>query len=80
MVKFGHAVHSTAFVGFLFSPSLPLYQENLPRIFEIPVRRDHIFEDSHRAIMGVKNRDHLKARMWVKFGGETGLDYGGLAR
>ena len=55
-------------------------QDNLPRMFEIPVRRDHVFEDSHRAIMTLKNKEHMKARLWVKFAGETGLDYGGLAR
>jgi E3 ubiquitin-protein ligase NEDD4 len=54
--------------------------ENLPRMFEIPVRRNHIFEDSHRAIMTCKNRDHLKTRLWVKFEAEVGLDYGGVSR
>ena len=49
-------------------------------MFEIPVRRDHVFEDSHRAIMTVKNKEHMKTRLWVKFTGETGLDYGGLSR
>ena len=55
-------------------------QDNLPRMFEIPVRRNHIFEDSHRAIMSCKNKEHLKARLWVKFEGEVGLDYGGVSR
>ncbi len=55
-------------------------QENLPRMFEIPVRRDHLFEDSHRAIMSLKNKELMKCRLWVKFSGETGLDYGGLSR
>ena len=55
-------------------------QSELPRIFEIPVRRNHLFEDSHRAIMSCKNRDHLKTRLWVKFDGEKGLDYGGVSR
>ncbi|KAL5481729.1 hypothetical protein EMCRGX_G021957 [Ephydatia muelleri] len=54
--------------------------ENLPKTFEIPVRRGTLFEDSHRAIMSVKNKDHMKARLWVKFDGEVGLDYGGVAR
>ncbi len=52
----------------------------MPRIFEIPVRRQHLFEDSHRAIMSCKKLDHLKARLWVKFDGEKGLDYGGVSR
>ena len=55
-------------------------KENLPKTFEIPVRRGTLFEDSHRAIMSVKNKDHMKARLWVKFDGEVGLDYGGVAR
>lgn len=49
-------------------------------MFEIPVRRQHLFEDSHRAIMSCKNKTHLKARLWVKFDGEKGLDYGGVSR
>ena len=57
-------------------------QLNLPRQFEFSVRRDHLFEDSHRSIMGVseKDKDKLKARLYMKFTGESGLDYGGLAR
>jgi len=54
--------------------------ENLPRVLEIPVRRSNLFEDSHRAIMSVKNKDHMKTRLWVKFQGEVGLDYGGVSR
>ena len=60
---------------FFFKP-----KDNLPRMFEIPVRRGHVFEDSHRAIMSLKNKDLMKARLWVKFAGEVGLDYGGVAR
>ena len=30
--------------------------------------------------MNVKNKDHLKTRLWVKFEGEVGLDYGGVSR
>ena len=30
--------------------------------------------------MNVKNKDHLKTRLWVKFDGEVGLDYGGVSR
>ncbi len=30
--------------------------------------------------MSCKNRDHLKTRLWVKFEGEKGLDYGGVSR
>ena len=55
-------------------------QNDLPKMIEIPVRRNHLFEDSHRALMGLKNREHMKARLWVKFDGEVGLDYGGVSR
>lgn len=62
-------------------PSSPCsVQENLPRVFEIPVKRRNLFETSHRAIMGAKNKEHLKARLWVVFDGEKGLDYGGVSR
>ena len=44
------------------------------------MHRNNLFEDSHRAIMNVKNKDHLKTRLWVKFDGEVGLDYGGVSR
>lgn len=45
------------------------------------MRRDHLFEDSHRSIMvPEKDKDKLKARLYMKFTGESGLDYGGLAR
>jgi len=30
--------------------------------------------------MNCKNLNHLKARLWVKFDGEKGLDYGGVSR
>jgi len=30
--------------------------------------------------MSVKNKDHMKTRLWVKFQGEVGLDYGGVSR
>ena len=55
-------------------------QENLPRQVDIPLRRDHVFEDSYRVVMSMKNRDLFKTRLYVKFAGETGLDYGGLSR
>jgi WW domain len=46
---------------------------------EIKVRRDHIFEDSYAEIMRQTPND-LKKRLMIKFEGEDGLDYGGLAR
>ncbi|KAI0050068.1 ubiquitin-protein ligase [Auriscalpium vulgare] len=46
---------------------------------QIKVRRNHIFEDSYAEIMRQTPND-LKKRLMVKFDGEDGLDYGGLAR
>ncbi len=36
--------------------------------------------DSYRAIMSCRNRDYLKTKLWVKFEGERGIDYGGVSR
>jgi E3 ubiquitin-protein ligase NEDD4 len=46
---------------------------------QIKVRRNHIFEDSYAEIMRQTPSD-LKKRLMIKFEGEDGLDYGGLAR
>ena len=46
---------------------------------QIKVRRNHIFEDSYAEIMRQTPND-LKKRLMIKFEGEDGLDYGGLAR
>lgn len=53
---------------------------NVPNKFEIRVRRASILEDSYRLISSVTKTDLLKTKLWVEFEGETGLDYGGLAR
>ncbi|KAL9903401.1 E3 ubiquitin-protein ligase Nedd-4 isoform X6 [Glossina fuscipes] len=53
---------------------------NVPNKFEIRVRRVSILEDSYRIINQVTKTDLLKTKLWVEFEGETGLDYGGLAR
>ncbi|XP_071028912.1 E3 ubiquitin-protein ligase SMURF1-like isoform X2 [Oncorhynchus clarkii lewisi] len=45
----------------------------------IEVSRDEIFEESYRQIMKMRPKD-LKKRLMVKFRGEEGLDYGGVAR
>lgn len=45
----------------------------------ILVRRDYIFEDSFAQIMKLSVED-LKKRLMIKFYGEEGLDYGGVAR
>ncbi|XP_013114574.2 E3 ubiquitin-protein ligase Nedd-4 isoform X7 [Stomoxys calcitrans] len=53
---------------------------NVPNKFEVRVRRISILEDSYRIISQVTKTDLLKTKLWVEFEGETGLDYGGLAR
>ncbi|KAJ1654727.1 hypothetical protein IWQ61_005394 [Dispira simplex] len=45
----------------------------------IKVRRDHIFEDTYAEIMRHRPSE-LKKRLYIKFDGEDGLDYGGLSR
>ncbi|XP_067275213.1 E3 ubiquitin-protein ligase NEDD4 isoform X1 [Pseudorasbora parva] len=52
----------------------------IPNRFELNVRRNALLEDSYRRILAVKRSDLLKARLWVEFEGEKGLDYGGVAR
>lgn len=53
---------------------------NVPNKFEIRIRRVSILEDSYRIINSVTKTDLLKTKLWIEFEGETGLDYGGLAR
>ncbi|KAJ1923208.1 hypothetical protein IWQ60_006016 [Tieghemiomyces parasiticus] len=45
----------------------------------IKVRRDHIFEDAYAEIMRHRPSE-LRKRLYIKFDGEDGLDYGGLSR
>ncbi|XP_065065475.1 E3 ubiquitin-protein ligase SMURF2-like [Rhopilema esculentum] len=45
----------------------------------VEVSREDVFEESYRAVMRMKARDFRK-RLMVKFKGEDGLDYGGIAR
>uniref|UniRef100_A0AAY4EJS6 E3 ubiquitin-protein ligase n=1 Tax=Denticeps clupeoides TaxID=299321 RepID=A0AAY4EJS6_9TELE len=52
----------------------------IPSRFEMKLRRNAILEDSYRRILSVKRPDVLKARLWIEFEGEKGLDYGGVAR
>ncbi|XP_072326855.1 E3 ubiquitin-protein ligase NEDD4-like isoform X2 [Scyliorhinus torazame] len=51
-----------------------------PNRFEMKLRRNAILEDSYRKIVSVKRVEFLKARLWVEFDSEKGLDYGGVAR
>ncbi|XP_028258388.1 E3 ubiquitin-protein ligase NEDD4-like isoform X2 [Parambassis ranga] len=53
---------------------------DIPNRFEMKLRRNAVLEDSYRRILAVKRADLLKARLWVEFEGEKGLDYGGVAR
>uniref|UniRef100_A0A183ESF4 HECT-type E3 ubiquitin transferase n=1 Tax=Gongylonema pulchrum TaxID=637853 RepID=A0A183ESF4_9BILA len=46
---------------------------------ELTVRRNQLFEDSYRQIM-LLSPSHLRAKLWIDFENETGLDYGGIAR
>ena len=62
----------------IYSRSQPAMRAQ-PGNCQIKVRRDHIFEDSYAEIMRQTPND-LKKRLMIKFEGEDGLDYGGLAR
>ncbi|XP_015254845.1 PREDICTED: E3 ubiquitin-protein ligase NEDD4 isoform X2 [Cyprinodon variegatus] len=53
---------------------------DIPNRFELKLKRSSVLEDSYRRILGVKRPELLKARLWVEFEGEKGLDYGGVAR
>ena len=48
--------------------------------FGMKLRRAHIFEDSFRLLMMVKRVELLRAKLWIEFDSEKGLDYGGVAR
>jgi len=50
---------------------------DIPNRFEMKLHRNNIFEESYRRIMSVKRPDVLKARLWIEFESEKGLDYGG---
>ncbi len=45
----------------------------------LEVARDNVFEESYRQIMKLRVRD-LKKKLHIRFRGEDGLDYGGIAR
>lgn len=55
-------------------------QTDIPNRFEMKIKRNTVLEDSYRRILSVKRPELLKARLWLEFEGEKGLDYGGLAR
>ena len=41
------------------------------------MKRSDLLESSYNTIMGISDVEHLKSRLYVKFEGESGLDYGG---
>lgn len=45
----------------------------------IEVSRNNVFEETYRQIMRLKVKD-LKKKLLIRFSGEEGLDYGGIAR
>jgi hypothetical protein len=45
----------------------------------LEVCRDDLFEESYRSLMKMKSKE-LKKKLMVKFRGEEGIDYGGVAR
>ncbi|XP_054858178.1 E3 ubiquitin-protein ligase NEDD4 isoform X2 [Eublepharis macularius] len=53
---------------------------DIPNKFELKLHRNAILEESYRRITAVKKAEYLKARLWIEFDGEKGLDYGGVAR
>jgi E3 ubiquitin-protein ligase NEDD4 len=63
-----------------FRSKLPKPPPGAPNCLELPVRRDHLFEDSFTAVKNVRPLNKFHSRLYVKFSGEQGLDYGGLAR
>lgn len=56
-----------------------LKQQILSHTCRIDINRKRVFEDSFRVISQYQPRD-LKKRLLVRFRGEEGLDYGGIAR
>jgi hypothetical protein len=63
-----------------FKLFLLFIKKNVPNKYDINVRRDHVLEDSFRAVFNAPGADYLKTRPWVIFDGEVGLDYGGVQR
>ena len=51
----------------------------LPSHIKINVSRNTVFEDSYHQIMRMQPQD-LRRRLYIKFHGEEGLDYGGLTK
>lgn len=45
----------------------------------VDVSRENVFEESYRKIMQMRVRD-MRKKLMIRFRGEDGLDYGGVAR
>ena len=52
-----------------------------PNLFyRVHIRRDHLLEDAFNKIMAASKKELSKSRLYISFGGEDGLDYGGPSR
>lgn len=51
-----------------------------PKNVEIHIRRNSIFKDSFSYISTIDEVEKLKAKLWISFEEEPGLDYGGVKR
>ena len=48
--------------------------------YRVHIRRDHLLEDAFNKIMAASKKELSKSRLYISFGGEDGLDYGGPSR
>ncbi|CAJ0562339.1 unnamed protein product, partial [Mesorhabditis spiculigera] len=67
-----------------FKRKVEYLRQKLPRATsngkcDLIIHRENIFADSYRQIMD-KSPSELRHKLWIEFAGETGLDYGGVAR
>uniref|UniRef100_A0A8C2FRV9 HECT-type E3 ubiquitin transferase n=1 Tax=Cyprinus carpio TaxID=7962 RepID=A0A8C2FRV9_CYPCA len=81
-----HADGRTFYIDHKFKQKYDYFRKKLkkpadiPNRFEMKLHRNNILEESYRRIMSLKKPDSLKARLWIEFESEKGLDYGGVAR
>lgn len=64
----------------IFRSQVKSTQIRIPKNFEIRIRRNFIFEDSFSKISKIDEVEKLKAKLWIVFEEEPGLDYGGVKR
>uniref|UniRef100_A0A8C9XQ68 HECT-type E3 ubiquitin transferase n=1 Tax=Sander lucioperca TaxID=283035 RepID=A0A8C9XQ68_SANLU len=72
-----HTLEKLSYIHKWQNQSTPGWQTSMEHTKS--VSREEIFEESYRQIMKMRPKD-LKKRLMVKFRGEEGLDYGGVAR